>query len=99
MMAALSPSVASTFISPPSGVNLTALDSKLTNTCFTLRSSPVKSPRAVVDDPIEFDAMPASALTNKQYSVLDRVRHMKRRHLQLHPSCLDFGKIQDVINQ
>ena len=96
---ALSPNLASTLIRPPSGVNFTALDSRLTRHLLYLALVAGEVAEAVVDDTFEFDPMTAGTLAHEQERVLDGVRQVKRRHFQLHPPGLDLGQIEDVVDQ
>src|SRR5215510_14042251 len=86
-------------IRPPSGVNFTALESRLRRICLILRSSPTKSPRRSSNCNVEVDAMLGSPLPHKGAGIIYCQREIERSNLKLHPPSLDLGKIQDLIDK
>ena len=84
---------------PPSGVNLTALDSRFSRICFSLRSSATISPSAGSTSQVERDAVALRALANQRHRIGDRRRQVESRELELHPPGLDLRQVEDVVDQ
>ena len=75
-------------IRPPSGVNLTALDRRLSSICLILRSSPTKSPSR--SSTVTSSVMPClcGALAHEGAGVVDGQGKIERGQLQLHAARL-----------
>ena len=90
---------ASTSTRPPSGVNFTALDSRLNTTCLTLRSS-----ASIVADPgrdleAEGDAVVGGPLPHHGQAALQDRRQRERGRVELHLPRLDLGQVEDVVDE
>src|SRR5882724_7079008 len=84
---------------PPSGVNLTALERRLSTTCRTLRSSATKSSRVLVHLEAERDAVASRPLAQEGEGGLKRRRQVEGSQLQLHAPGLHLGQVQDVVDE
>ena len=77
---------AETSTCPPSGVNFTALESRLKTTCLTFRSSASMRSSAGSTSSDERDAVVARPLAEHGQAVVERLGQGERAQLELHPS-------------
>ena len=91
---------ARTSMRPPSGVNFSALDSRFSSTCFTLRSSARIVAEVLVDRARERDLAPRCARSRSSIIVLSMaVGKSKSLEVQLHAPGLDLRQVEDVVDQ
>jgi hypothetical protein len=90
---------ARTSMRPPSGVNFHAFERRFSSACFTLRSSPLISPRCSSADWCKaIPRRPARSRTSVR-ALSMAWGQIEVRQFQLHPPVLDLGEIEDVVDQ
>ena len=52
-----------------------------------------------IDDDVQREPLPARTLTNHRDSVFERLAKRRVSKLELHSSCLDFGEVEDLVQQ
>src|SRR5687768_14000095 len=84
---------------PPSGVNLTALDSRLNTTCLTFRSSASTDPIAGSTSNVSATRCWLARSRTHGQSIFKRLRQREAARIELHLARLDFGQVEDVADQ
>ena len=85
-------------IRPPSGVNFTALESRLRSICLILRSSPTKSPSR--SSTVTSRLMPCFvARSRTKVRALSMAKGRSNVPLQLHAPGLDLGEIENLVDE
>src|SRR5262245_46707865 len=78
---------------------LNGVGKKVKKNLFDLALIADKLPKPLVNCNVEVDAVLGGTLAHKGAGVVDCQRKIERSQLQLHPPCLNFGKVQNLIDE
>ena len=84
---------------PPSGVNFTALERRFSRICLTFRSSATMSATRGVHGRGERDPVPGRPLPDQGQRIVQGGGQVEPPELQLEPSGLHLGQVEDVVDQ